>query len=138
MKMLLVTDIMINKNEAYDVEVPKAVINNTRMLKEFLKQEALLNREVTFGYQELPHGCYSTEDINCNENGLDLSYADHYDGWLTIKVQALVKNYMVMHYTAKDERMFDNDIDQVVFHELLERIDVEFLITDPVWGERNE
>ena len=129
MKWLLVNNVKVEQNTTYEVKVPTVLIDNRRMMKEYLRHDALLNRKITYNYEYLPPPYFTTEPPRMEEFTLNIVDNDDYNELTTVKVLPLVKPALTVIITDEDIKM-TGSIDAAIYHKMLKALDIDFVIID--------
>lgn len=135
----LVTNIKINNNEEYDMNLPEMFSCYGKVAEIYTRTYAFHYQEVTFDFQKIEyHGyeVYSTSSYHDQSHIPDVTDAT-YDKYIKVKVLPMPKIAMlveIMEHRVKDcgdpLRTQEEALEQAIFEELMEKLEVDFLITE--------
>lgn len=136
MTMYLVSQIAINSDRTFEVDLPASVIDYGQLSEPYIRSHMFLCEDITFSWRMLNSAdCYTTSNETLQSFYPDLveRNADnegHDD--VTVTVHPLHAESYVVHIDTKDLIEAGESLEQAIFEQLLRYYKVDFLITQNV------
>ena len=130
MSWYLVKNIAVNNNEAYELDLPLAFSEYGYVSKPYLRTDAFHRREVTFDFEQIDMiNRHTTENHNDQPCIPDLIDYEYYHDYQRVQVLPMPKTSAVVFLNDSElVPIYDNDVNQAIFEQLLDHLQLDFLV----------